>query len=503
METQKNGIAYCRVSSKEQVDKTSLDTQEKSIQEYAARNNIRILKTYIERGESAKTADRTEFNKALLFCANKKNQVDYFIVNKIDRFARNQDDHVTVRALLKKGGTELRSVTEPIDETSIGRAMEGMLSVFAELDNNIRRDRTRSGMLARVEEGVWVWMPPLGYYRPRTGSNIVPEPEVSILIRLAFEEYSKGIHTFRSIAEFVNERGLKTKAGKPMTAQLMEKILKNPIYRGFIQPFGGHEGSFEPIVSPELFAQCQPDAVRSPQSSPRSANNPLFPLRRLVVCQDCGVSLTGSVSKGRHGKGYPYYHHHEKYCGKRKAVPKETFEHMFVEYLEKITPGAEYEKLFKAVVLDIWKKNYKRIDEENAKIGRQITLLTHERQKIFDFHRSGKYSDEDFSEQEKLIKEKIGQKRLLMREKWEEEFNMEEVLEYCFSYVRNTARAWVNADYQEKIRFQKMVFTGNIQFDGEKFGTAELSLVYKINQASQPDLSNLVAPRGVEPLLPG
>ena len=502
METQKTAIAYCRVSSKEQVDKTSLDTQKKSIQEYAVRNNIRILETYIEKGESAKTANRTEFNKALVFCASKKNKVNYFIVNKIDRFARNQDDHVTVRAILKKTGTELRSVTEPIDETSMGRAMEGMLSVFAELDNNIRRDRTKGGMLARVEQGVWVWAPPLGYYRPYKGSNIAPQEEISSLVRMAFEEYSKGTHTFKTIAGFVNEIGLKTKSGKSMTPQLMEKMLKNPLYCGRIQAWGGHPGDFEPIVSEPLFRKCQPGSVKSPHASPRSANNPLFPLRKLIACQDCGVSLTGSVSKGRHGKDYPYYHHHDRYCKKTKSLPKEAFEQMFIEYLDEITPGAEYEKLFKSAVLDIWKDNYKRIDAENLKLEKQITDLTHERQKVFNFHIAGKYTDEDFEEQRKLISERIGQKRLLMREKWEEEFDMEGVLEHCFSYVRNTAKAWVEADYQTKIRFQRMVFAGKVQFDGEKLETPELSLVYKINQASQPDLHNLVALRGIEPLFP-
>lgn len=503
METQKTAVAYCRVSSKEQVDKTSLRSQQKSIEEYASRNNIRILDIYVEQGESAKTANRTEFNRALVFCGNKKNRVDYFIVNKLDRFARNQEDHVMVRALLKKGGTELRSVTEPIDETPIGRAMEGMLSVFAELDNNIRAERTKGGMMERVRQGIWTWAAPLGYYRPYKGANITPQEGVSQLIKLAFEEYSKGTYTFRGIADFVNERGLKTKSGKPMTPQLMEKMLKNPLYRGYIPSWGGHNGTFESIVSPALFSKCQPNATRSAHSSPRSANNPLFPLRKLVVCEECGVTLTGSTSTGRHGKKYPNYHHHDKTCQKRKSIPKAVFEQMFVEYLDSITPGPEYEKLFKAVVLDIWKNNYKRIDEANLKLEKQITALACERQKVFDFHIAGKYTDEEFEEQKTLIGKRIAEKRSLMREKWEEELNMEEVLEHCFSYIRNTAAAWVKADYPTRTRLQKRVFAGNIQFDGEKLGTAELSRVYAINQSFVADKSSLVAPRGIEPLLPG
>lgn len=500
-EIQKTGVAYCRVSSKEQVDRTSLDTQKQSIEAYAARNNVRLLRTYIERGESAKTANRTEFNKALTFCVDRK--PDYFIVNKLDRFARNQDDHVTVKAILKKAGVELRSVTEPIDETPIGRAMEGMLSVFAELDNNMRTERSKGGMLERLKQGIWVWQAPLGYYRPFTGANIAPHPETAPLVRLVFEEYSKGIYTFKSIADFINEKGLTTKSGKPMTPQLMEKMLKNPLYCGDINVWGGHQGTFESIISRPLFKKCQPDHLKSIHTAPRSANNPLFPLRKLIKCTECKVSLTGSVSTGRGGKGYPHYHHHDKVCQKRKSVPKGVFEQMFVEYLDGITPGEEYERLFKAAVLDIWKNNYKRIDQENQKIQRNIDALTQERQKIFDFHLAGKYSDEDFEEQRRLVNERITRQRYLVREKWEEEFDMEGVLEYCFAYVRDTAKAWVEADYQTKIRLQNIVFSEKLPFDGEKFGTAELARVYAINQAFVADKSSLVAPRGVEPLLPG
>ncbi len=503
METQKTGIIYCRVSSKEQIDGTSLGSQERFCKEYAERNNIKVLKIYIERGESAKTANRTEFNKALAFCSDKKTNATFFIVYKLDRFARCQEDHVMVRALLKKAGTDLRSVTETIDETPVGKAMEGMISVFAELDNNMRTERTRQGMLERIKQGIWVWQAPLGYSRPYQGSNIAPDVNTSPLIRLGFEEYAKGTYTYKSIAKFLAERGLKTRLGKSPTPQIMEKILKNPIYYGVIKVWGEYKGAFEPIISESLFAKCQSDYMKSSQTSPRSGNNPLFPLRRLIVCDECGVPLTGSISKGRHGKEYSYYHHHDRNCQKTKSLPKETFEQQFIEYLDGISPDGEYEKLFKAIVLDIWKNNYKKIDEENAKIRLRIARFENARQKIFDFHRMGKYTDEDFQEQKDLINTQIKQQYQLIQEKREEEFEMEEVLNYCFSYVRNTAKAWIEADYKTKLRLHKLVFAGRIKFNGEILGTAELRQVYRINQVYRSDKSSLVAPRGVEPLLPG
>src|SRR3989344_395170 len=329
---QKTAIIYCRVSSKDQLEGTSLETQERLAKEYAGKQGLKVLRVFVERGESAKTANRTEFNKALAFCADKKNKVSFFIVYKIDRFARNQDDHVSVRAFLKRSGVELRSVSEPIDETPIGRAMEGVLSVFAEFDNNVRTERTKGGMLERVKQGIWVWPEPLGYYRPHKGANITPEPSVAPLIRLGFEEYAKGTYTYKNLAEFLADRGLKTRSGKRPYNQLIEKIVKNPVYCGSINIWGEHEGKFEPIVSKELFYKCQEGYKKSAHIAPRYANNPLFPLRG-SVCALCHSSITGSSSTGRHGQKYPYYHHVHTRCDKAQYIPKETFEQLFVEYL--------------------------------------------------------------------------------------------------------------------------------------------------------------------------
>lgn len=495
---QKTAIIYCRVSSKDQVEGTSLESQERLSGEYADRQGIEVLKIFVDRGESAKTADRPEFNKALAFCADKKKRVNYFIVYKLDRFARNQDDHVTVRAFLKRSGVELRSVTEPIDQTPIGRAMEGVLSVFAEFDNNVRTERTKQGMLERLKQGFWAWPEPLGYYRPYKGSNIAPETDRAPLIALAFEEWSKCTYTYKRLADFLADRGLRTRQNKRPSAQLMEKILKNPIYCGEMNVWGEHQGAFEPIITKELFLKCQEEYKKSAHVSPRSANNPLFPLRGLVACEECGARLTGSSPKGRR-KNYSYYHHPKQGCLKSQSIPKETFEQLFVEYLDEITPTNKYEKLFKAVVIDIWQSNYKKLDEQNERARKEIARLEQDRQKVFDFHRSQKYTDEEFLDQKEKINSAIDKKHLLLQESRVEEFDMEAALEYCFGFVRTTAKTWIESDYQARLRFQNLVFKEKIEFDGQKFGTAKLSQVYGINQEYGNKKSKLAAPSGFEP----
>ncbi len=506
-------LIYCRVSSKEQVEGTSLENQERLCQEYAARNGLKVLKVFVEMGESAKTVDRTEFTKAIAFCTKNKGRVHQFIVYKIDRFARNQDDHVVVRNLLRRAGTELRSATETFDESSMGRAMEGMLSVFAEFDNNNRRERCKSGMQARMREGIWVWPSPIGYHKPTNGkgTNIAPDPATAPLIRLAFEEYSKGIYTYRAIAELLTARGLVTKNGKSPSFQLVEKIIHNPIYCGRIEAFDEVvQGKFEPIISESLFNNCQGivDGV-SASITPRSANNPLFPLRSFVKCSECREPITGSYSTGRRGVKYPYYHHHGRLkCLISRSIPKETFEQSFVEFLKEITPKSEYLALFRETVMDVWKSNYQHFDSKNAKINKEIQKMEEERQRIFDLHRAEKYTDAEFEEQKRLVNARIAQKRAQLQVGWSEELDMEKALSHCLAFVTNAAKAWLMAEYEIRLQYQGSTCPNGLTFDGKNCRTDDLSLVYELNQAlenektpSGDDVSSLVAPRGVEPLL--
>jgi hypothetical protein len=166
----------------------------------------------------------------------------------------------------------------------------------------------------------------------------------------------------------------------------------------------------------------------------------------------------------------------------------------------------KYEKLFKGVVMDIWQNNYKILDQNNSKIRKELDNLEQERQKIFDLHRKEKYSDQEFLEQKEFIKQKIWHKQTLLQENHLEEFDMEEALDYCFSFVRKTVSTWdalEETDFTKLLQFQKQIFPEKVEFDGKKFGTSKLSLIYKLNQDNSLENSNLVDPRRFELLTSG
>ena len=124
-----------------------------------------LLERFKEEGESAETTDRTELQKLLKYCRAHKGKVHFVVVYNLTRFAREKYDHLALRAHLKSLGISLRSVTEPIDHTSTGTLMEGVLAPFAQFDNDVRSERTRAGMRAALELGRWTFPAPLGYLK--------------------------------------------------------------------------------------------------------------------------------------------------------------------------------------------------------------------------------------------------------------------------------------------------------------------------------------------------
>src|SRR2546428_7784787 len=107
-----NGVSYCRVSSKEQSEGTSLESQEVACREYARSHNIKVLKIFIERGESAKFADRTQLIELIDFCRQNKGAVQVLLVWKVDRFSRNVVDHFNIKASVMNYGVRVVFVTD-------------------------------------------------------------------------------------------------------------------------------------------------------------------------------------------------------------------------------------------------------------------------------------------------------------------------------------------------------------------------------------------------------
>src|SRR2546428_7367743 len=242
-----NGVSYCRVSSKEQSEGTSLESQEVACGEYARSHNIKVLKSFVERGESAKFADRTQLIELIDFCRQNKGAVEVLLVWKVDRFARNVADHFSVKASLLKYGVRIVSVTEPIDSNPEGKLMETILAGFAQFDNDIRAMRTVQGMRRKLQEGISPWKPPLGYKSSVQHDEKKTEPDqpnqpLFGVLQKAWKEFATGAYTKAEIRRRMDNWGIQTENGNPLSAQSIDNFFRNRYYAGFLlDPWSGEE----------------------------------------------------------------------------------------------------------------------------------------------------------------------------------------------------------------------------------------------------------------------
>jgi DNA invertase Pin-like site-specific DNA recombinase len=225
-------VIYVRVSTKEQTENLSLPTQLRACEEYCRRQGYEVLERFHEEGESAKSTDRSQLQNLLTFCRLNKGRVNFVVVFNLTRFARDKYDHFALRSHLQSLGISLRSATEPIDDTSTGKLMEGVLAAFAQFDNDVRSDRTRAGMKAALELGRWVFLAPIGYLNaPRSmGKSLIDDPARAPLVRRAFEEYATGRFTKEQLLKQVRTWGLTNRRGKLLTSQAIGMLLRNGLY---------------------------------------------------------------------------------------------------------------------------------------------------------------------------------------------------------------------------------------------------------------------------------
>lgn len=498
---QMKAIIYCRVSSNEQVKGSSLKSQEDACRQRCEQERWQVVKVFIEEGESAKTENRPELLELLNFVAQNKNKIDFLVVHKLDRFSRDTAAHFALKAHLSKYGAQLVSVTEPIDSSPAGKFQETVFAAVAQLDNDVRAERTTIGMKERLRAGEWCWVAPIGYKNIMIGDRktITPD-EKAPLVKKMYEESATGLYITRQIAEKANRRGLRSKGGIKITPQTASKILNNKIYMAVGESKVWKieaEGKWEAIVNPELWQKVQ--MVRSGKTisnAPRARRNPNFPLRAFVKCGNCGNPLTGSKSTGRSRK-YDYYRCHK--CSS-PSIPKNVLEDAFLKLLRQFQPAKEYIELFKVVIVDVWKQKHTDKTAQNKKAKKEIQELKNLKSSLIRKNATDVLSNEDLSTELERIRNEILAKNVALKDSELDEIELEEIVNLAENFMRNIAPLWRDTNLDQKQRLQQLVFPEGVTYKNGKFETARISPIYSVIEESNGVKERLVAPRGIEPL---
>ena len=228
----RTGAAYIRVSTEDQME-YSPDSQIRKIQEYASSHSILIPNQYIflDEGISGRNAaNRPAFMQMIRTAKQKPKPFDVILLWKFSRFARNRQDSILYKSMLRKEcGIDIISITEQLSADPTSILIEALLEAMDEYYSINLAQEVKRGMNEKFSRGGIVSAPPYGY-RVRNGT-LEPVPQEAQTIQKIFQSYQKGA-SMRSIAQELNKTGTRTRRGNCFEGRSIRYILSNPVYIG-------------------------------------------------------------------------------------------------------------------------------------------------------------------------------------------------------------------------------------------------------------------------------
>ena len=343
--TPKRAVSYIRVSTREQAQRGgseegfSLPAQREANKRKAQSMGALVVKEFADRGESARSANRPELQKMLAYL-KEDGGIDYVIVHKLDRLARNRADDVEINRAFEEAGVRLVSTSENIDQTPGGMLLHGIMSSIAEFYSRNLANEVIKGMGEKARNGGTLGKAPLGYVNVRGRDEhgrevrtVELDQQRAPLLRLAFSEYATGNWTVSQLAKHLAGLGLDvpatpSKPARPITKGRLHTLLRHPYYKGVVQ-FQGVEypGKHEPLVDEETWQAVQA-VLGSHRSGERERMHNHF-LKSTVVCGQCGARLSVQNAKNSKGTIYPYF-----VCARRCRLHDCTFTAVLIDVVE-------------------------------------------------------------------------------------------------------------------------------------------------------------------------
>lgn len=319
----KVAAAYIRVSTEDQIE-FSPDSQLEKIKLYAERNRIILPKEFIflDEGISGRNAaKRPAFNEMIGLAKRKPKPFDVILVWKYSRFARNREDSVVYKSMLRKDlNIDVVSISEDVGDDKMSILFEAMIEAMDEYYSINLAEEVKRGMTEKAKRGGVLSIPAFGY--KVENNEFVTIPEEAEIIRKVFNDYACG-KGFLSIAKALNAMGVKTHRGNKIENRTVEYWLNNPVYIGKTRwnPDGKlsrnytfctaiiSNGTHTPIIDTKTWDKVQ-KKMKEQKAKFRKYYNPdrkdlSHWLSGIVRCEKCGAVLSnqggffGCSNRGR------------------------------------------------------------------------------------------------------------------------------------------------------------------------------------------------------------
>ena len=474
-----NVIIYCRVSSDEQAEGTSLDVQEERLTAYCERKGYNIIDVPHREDESAKTFERRPIIQGIMkYIRKHRGQVDKLLVLRWNRYSRDLFSACANMDSLRKLGVEVNSIEEPLDYASASWPTQlGLYIGMAQGDNISRSKATIDGIRGTLKKGQCANKAPRGYKNVRISkhnTHVEIDEAKAKIVRSAFREVAKGVESPCCIR-------------KRICPQIPEssflEMLRNVFYIGKIRiPAYKEEkeqiveGVHEPLIDEETFYKVQAVIDGKRKKSPKlsKAINPDLYLRKYLVCPICGHSLTGSTSKGNGGR-YTYYH-----CandGKHLRKSADVVNEGFAKYVGGLKPNDVVLNLYREVLQDLRGENVREIHRKVEALKREVKETEELLISVDDKLCRGTINERTharISERYTQIIEELQQQIAILSEGGKE---VRDKIDYSVNLINNLTKIMMDAPVKVKCKLIGSMFYDKIEYDGKNYRTKNYNQV--------------------------
>lgn len=300
----KKTAIYVRVSTHDQAEEGySVSEQVDKLEKYCDIKNWKIYDTYIDPGFTGSNINRPALKK--LINDVKRKRVDTVLIYKLDRLSRSQKDTLyLIEDVFISNDVDFVSLNENFDtSTAFGKAMIGILSVFAQLEREQISERMKMGKIGRAKAGKPMsWSRKVFGYDYVDGEYEINDLEASVVERM-FYEYLAGM-SITKLTDLLNEEG---HIGKDIkwSYRTIRQTLDNPIHAGAIRFKGKvYKGNHVPIVTKETFVEVQKELEIRQKEAYENNNNPRpfqakYMLSGIIRCGHCGAPLESTLGNIR------------------------------------------------------------------------------------------------------------------------------------------------------------------------------------------------------------
>ena len=473
-------VIYTRVSTKEQADNNaSLDTQLKHCKKYAEEKGLEIVEYFGGTYESAKDDERKEFQKMLSYVKRKKS-IGYVIVYSYDRFSRSGPSGAFISHELKQRGVKVVSVTQSIDHNDpSGNFMEGIYHLFSEFDNQLRRDKSMTGMIEKLKQGYWPYMPPTGYTNMNQGKtadqHVMIINDRGKLLKKAFEWKANDDLSLVEIAKRLKARGW------DIPSKRLSHYFINPFYCGFIVskmiPGQMVEGKHPPLITKTTFLKAHQNLEKFGGGYNIELEVEELPLKQFIKCDCCGTSYTGYLVKK---KGLYYYKCNQKGCANNRS--QKVLHQKFEELLNGFTFDKKMAPIFQKMFLHLISQRTQVNDDGKKALQVELAALKQKLDNVEERFVSGEIDQALYFKFRDKFKTSINQIESELDDSQNQLSNLEKAVDKCIELSLELPSLWRKANFGGKQRIQNLLFPEGILYNRKKddYRTPRINLLFSV-----------------------